>query len=183
MRLPTLAGSLVELRPLVREDARRVAAIVNDPAVNRTLRASAPVSVATEVLFIEALPYARADLVLGVAARDDGRIVGVTGLHHLDDPARKAELGIFLGPPSEWGRGFGTEATRLLVAHGFGALGLHRIWLHVQADHARAIRAYERVGFRREGLLRESGLREGRPVDEVVMGLLSAEWAAGGGPG
>jgi RimJ/RimL family protein N-acetyltransferase len=182
MRAPPITGDRVELRALVRADAARVVAILNEPEVRRTLRPMPVFSVGAEEAFIESLPDAPHDLVLAVAARGDGRLVGVIGLHHLDDPARKAELGIFIGPPAEWGRGFAGEAIALLVRHGFDALGLNRIWLHVHADHAGAIRLYERLGFRREGLLRQSGRRGEGYVDVVVMGLLREEWAAGAAP-
>jgi len=181
--LPTLTGTRVVLRPLVKADAPRLAAIVNDPSVSRTLRANGRVSVAAQELFIDSLATAPADLVLGVAAASDGRLLGAAGLHHLDDPARKAELGIFLGPPPEWGHGHGTEAVALLLRHAFEDLRLHRVWLHVHADHDRALRVYERLGFRREGLLRDSGRRTDGFVDVVSMGILADEWAAGRAPG
>ncbi len=175
---PRLQGERVVLRPLAPSDAPRIVALLSDPDVTRTLRAVPPASIAAEELFIEAMAQAPADLAWGVTARDDGRLLGIAGLHHLDDPARQAELGIFVGPRAEWGRGFGGEATRLVVRHGFEGRGLHRIWLQVHADHAPAIALYERAGFRREGLLRQSARRGEAFVDVVVMGLLREEWAA-----
>jgi RimJ/RimL family protein N-acetyltransferase len=176
-------GRKVELRPLTQADAPRLVALLGDPVVNRNLRVRTPVSLAVEREFIAALPRATDQLVLGVAARDDGRLLGVAGLHQLSDPARQAELGLFLGGPEEWGKGFGTEATWLLCGQGFGPLGLNRIWLHVFADNLRGIRAYERVGFRREGVLRQAATRDGAHVDVISMGLLRSEWEASPGPG
>ncbi|HTN51394.1 MAG TPA: GNAT family protein [Anaeromyxobacter sp.] len=178
MRAPRLLGERIELRPLRRADAPRLAEILRHPEVRRTLRAMPPVSVAGQQLYIDAAAESRTELIVGIAAREDGRLLGVTGLHHLDDPASKAELGIFIGPPVEWGKGYGGEAVRLLVRHGFEVLRLNRIWLHVHADHASAIRVYEGAGFRREGLLRQSGRRGDELVDVAVMGVLRAEWAA-----
>jgi RimJ/RimL family protein N-acetyltransferase len=172
---PYVEGEKVRLRPLARADAPRLVTLLHDAEVRRFLRAGAPPTLALEEALIDALPRAHGDLLAGVVARDDGRPVGAAGLHHLDDPARKAELGIFIGPAREWGRGFGTEATALLVRHAFDGLGLHRVWLHVHADHPRAIAAYERVGFRSEGVLRESALRDGKLVDVVSMGILRGE--------
>ncbi|HVO18469.1 MAG TPA: GNAT family protein [Anaeromyxobacter sp.] len=169
-------GRKVELRPLTQADAPRLVELLGDPEVNRNLRVRAPVSLAVEREFIAALSRTTDQLVLGIAARDDGRLLGVAGLHQLADPARQAELGLFLGGPSEWGKGFGTEATWLLCQHGFEALGLNRIWLHVYADNLRGLRAYERVGFRREGVLRQGAVRDGRHVDVVSMGILRSEW-------
>ena len=90
----------------------------------------------------------------------------------------QAEFGIFLGGPDEWGKGYGQEATRLVVGWGFEALALNRIWLHVHADNERGIHAYEKVGFRTEGLLRQPAWREGRFVDVVSMAVLREEWSA-----
>ena len=118
---------------------------------------------------------------LGITALDDGRLMGVCGLHQLGDPVRQAELGLFLGGPEEWGKGFGTEVTHLLCKHGFEAMGLNRIWLHVYADNERGIRAYQRVGFQREGLLRKAAMRDGQYLDVVAMGMLRSEWPASPG--
>jgi RimJ/RimL family protein N-acetyltransferase len=175
---PMLAGDLVRLRPLALSDAPGLVLLLNDRAVSRNLRVRTPVSLTAEREFIESLSRTRSQLVLGVEARDDGRLLGVCGLHQLEDPARQAELGLFLGGPEEWGKGFGTEVTRLLCGHGFGPLALNRVWLHVYADNLRGLRTYQRVGFRREGLLRQAASREGTLVDVIAMGLLRSEWAA-----
>src|SRR5512138_3459456 len=154
--LPTLTGEKVRLRPLVIPDAPRLVHLLSDPAVSRNLRLRSPVTLAAEREFIASLAHAADQLVLAITAADDGRLMGVCGLHQLGDPARQAELGLFLGGPEEWGKGFGTEVTRLLCRHGFETLGLNRIWLHVYADNERGLRAYEHVGFRREGVLRQA---------------------------
>lgn len=178
---PVLVGERVTLRPLEAGDAPRLVAILNHPEVRRGLRLDRPVSLVAEQEYIVALARSRAQLVLAVLARAEDRLVGTTGLHHLGDPARQAEFGIVLGGPEAWGQGFGGEATRLLVAHGFEALRLNRIWLHVHADNARGLRAYARVGFRREGLLRQAARRGDRHVDVVSMAILREEWAATAG--
>src|SRR5512142_2888633 len=174
--LPTLTGQKVRLRPLAIPDAPRLVTLLADPAVSRNLRLRAPPTLAAEREFIASLPHATDQLVLGITALDDGRLLGVCGLHQLGDPARQAELGLFLGGPEEWGKGYGTEVTRLLCAHGFEVMGLNRIWLHVYADNERGLRAYERVGFRREGVLRQAALRGEEHVDVIAMGMLRREW-------
>ncbi len=176
--LPTLVGEKVRLRPLVVPDAARLVTLLNDRAVARNLRLRTPVTVTAEKEFIASLPHATDQLVLGITAREDGRLLGVGGLHQLTDPARQAELGLFIGGPEEWGKGFGTETTRLLCAHGFDVLKLNRIWLHVFADNERGLRAYARVGFQREGLLRQAAVRDGEFLDVVSMSVLRGEWTA-----
>ena len=104
-------------------------------------------------------------------------VFGATGLHQLDWRARHACFGVFIGVKEEWGKGHGTDATRLMVRHAFATMNLNRVWLHVVSTHEAGIRAYERAGFRREGVLRQQFYREGRCQDLLVMAVLREEWA------
>uniref|UniRef100_UPI0028126253 GNAT family N-acetyltransferase n=1 Tax=Arthrobacter sp. TaxID=1667 RepID=UPI0028126253 len=72
-------------------------------------------------------------------------------------------------------RGYGTEATRAVVAHAFDVMGVHRISLEVYAFNPRAQRVYEKCGFRVEGRLRDALLWNGEWIDAVVMGMLSTD--------
>jgi RimJ/RimL family protein N-acetyltransferase len=76
------------------------------------------------------------------------------------------------------GSGWGTDAQRALLAFGFGTVGLERVWLTVNAENARAIRSYEKVGFQREGLMRRSFRVNGTLTDTVMMAILREEWEA-----
>ena len=95
---------------------------------------------------------------------------------------RCATLGIALG--REYiGRGYGTDAMRVIVSYGFREMGLHRIQLGVAPFNPAGIRAYEKAGFVEEGRHRESVLHDGRWYDEVLMSILDHEWAARRSPG
>jgi RimJ/RimL family protein N-acetyltransferase len=83
-----------------------------------------------------------------------------------------------LGEPEEWGKGYGSEATRLVLRYAFETLNLNRVWLHVYEYNERGLRAYEKAGFRREGRLRQEMFRDGRYWDTIVMGILRDEWLA-----
>lgn len=73
------------------------------------------------------------------------------------------------------GEGRGTDLLVPVIAYMFERLNAHRIQLDAYADNARAIRAYERVGFRREGVRRAAVTRDGEWVDLVLMALLENE--------
>jgi RimJ/RimL family protein N-acetyltransferase len=81
-----------------------------------------------------------------------------------------------IGEKSFWNLGYGTEAVRLLVAHGFQSLNLNRIALHVFQDNPRAIRAYEKAGFTHEGRQRQGEFHQGKYVDVLLMSILRSEW-------
>lgn len=76
------------------------------------------------------------------------RLVGTTALTDVVEPTGSALFRIVIGEKDRWGRGYGTEATRLVAEEAFAAQGLAQIRLEVFRHNERAIAAYRRVGFR-----------------------------------
>lgn len=113
---------------------------------------------------------------LGIVPNGMNTIVGVVSLSGIDFLNRKAEFGIMIGDNAARGKGYGTEACRLIVKHAFERLSLNKIYLGVHAEHTAAIRSYEKVGFVQEGRLREDILMNGRYVDTVIMSLLAKDF-------
>jgi RimJ/RimL family protein N-acetyltransferase len=176
MKNPFLIGAKVYLRPLDRDDAPLILPWFNDPEVTRTLARHRPVNLRAEEAFIDQLGQGGHDLVLGIAVRATDRLIGTTGFHHMDFTNRHCSFGISIGEKDEWGKGYGTEATTLMVRYAFDTLNLNRVWLHVFEFNERGLRAYEKVGFKREGVLRQNCFRDGRYWDTIVMGVLRDEW-------
>ena len=115
-------------------------------------------------------------LAMAIHERDTDRLVGTCAFSQLDGDNGSALYHITIGEKDVWGRGFGTEATQLMLDHAFGSLGLHRIALFVFEFNERAIRAYRRCGFVIEGRARESIYRDGRWWDELAMSVLERDW-------
>jgi RimJ/RimL family protein N-acetyltransferase len=88
----------------------------------------------------------------------------------------EAEVGIGIGDRESWGKGFGTDAMRVIMRYAFCELNLQRITLQVFDYNARAIRSYEKVGFTHEGRTRKAIFRDGSRADIVTMGILREEW-------
>jgi RimJ/RimL family protein N-acetyltransferase len=116
-----------------------------------------------------------------IHVRTTDRLVGLTTFSSLDADNGSVLFHITIGERDAWGQGYGTEATGLMVAHAFERLGLHRVGLSVFSFNTRAIRAYEKAGFRIEGRLRQAIARDGRYWDEIQMGVLRDEWLAAAG--
>ncbi|WP_308295860.1 GNAT family protein [Streptomyces sp. ISL-96] len=174
---PTLIGERVLLRPFSSDDVPAMRAVLDDPEVCK-YTASAPGDLTPERL--RSWYTTRDDqtdrLDLAVVDRATGRCVGEAVLHEWDAPNRSCRFRTLLGPDGR-NRGFGTEACRLMVRHGFEQLGLNRIALGVYAFNPRARRAYEKVGFVSEGTEREVLLHEGEWIDATSMSILAREWA------
>lgn len=107
----------------------------------------------------------------------DGQLAGEALLWGVDTHNRTAHVGISLRPAFR-GRGLGTDVVRVLCHYGFAVRGLQRLQVDTLADNAAMVRAAEHVGFVLEGTLRRSAWVGGSFVDEVVLGLLAAEWSA-----
>lgn len=106
----------------------------------------------------------------------DNRPIGDAGLDGIDWVHGNAYLGIAIGEREEWGKGYGTDAVRLILRLAFTELNLHRVSLTVFDYNQRAIRSYEKAGFRPEGRQRGFLKREGRRWDLIYMGILRNEW-------
>lgn len=113
-----------------------------------------------------------------VIRKADGRHLGEVVLNHLEPENGCMGFRIALFGEGILGRGFGTQATKAVLAYGFDVVGLHRIELGVYAFNPRARRAYEKAGFRREGVRRDALCWEGEWHDEILMAVLASEWAS-----
>jgi RimJ/RimL family protein N-acetyltransferase len=176
---PFLIGEQLYLRPLEISDLERCQRWFNDPDVRRFLSSVRPLSQEAERTFLEEAARRAsgpdADLIMAIVLKKDDRHIGNAGLHHIHMVDRHAEFGIVIGEKDFWQKGYGQEATRLVVDYGFNTLNLHRVYLRVHDDNPRAMAAYEKVGFRREGVFRQALYRHGKYHDVVFMGLLRGE--------
>ena len=172
-----LTGSRVVLR---RHDPENLAAFrrwYSDPEIARLARyQEAPMRAEEIERFFAARVVGPDALAMAIHERDSDRLIGTCAFSQLDGDNGSALYHITIGEKDAWGRGYGTEATRLMLDLAFGRLGLHRIALFVFEFNERAIRTYRRCGFVVEGRARESIFRDGRWWDELAMSVLESDW-------
>jgi RimJ/RimL family protein N-acetyltransferase len=106
----------------------------------------------------------------------EDRLIGFVNLIWLSWTHGDTWLGIGLGDRAYWGKGYGTDAVRVVLRYAFTELNLRRVTLGVFAYNGRAIRSYEKAGFKVEGRLRQYIARDGQRNDMIVMGVLREEW-------
>ena len=170
-----LQSERLAFRAPERGDADLYVRWLNDPAVYPYLMRDRPLSRVEEEAWLSNAGGRPDDAVFLIELREGSRPIGGCGLHGVRSPSRAAELGIFIGEADCRERGLGREAMELLCYYGFRMLNLNRIGLRVYEYNPRAIRCYERAGFRVEGRRREARYWNGRYWDVVVMGRLAAE--------
>lgn len=172
-----IRGERIFLRGVERDDLDRCHAWMSDPDLRATLAQRYPMSLAREADWVERATRGQdpSEMTFAICMADTGRHIGNCGLEAIDRDNRTATLGILIGEADCRGKGLGEDAVRALCRFAFDEMDLHKIRLDAYAFNARAIRTYERVGFRREGLLRDEAYRAGQRVDMVRMGLVRGE--------
>ncbi len=171
-------GDRVTLRPLEREDLPLIRKWANDSELRALTGDVTPMSAAEADAYFERIQQDRDRVWFVIVARETGRVIGECGLLRLFYPWRNTDLSIILGEKDIWGQGYGTEAITLLLDYAFGALALHRVSIGVVGFNERALRFYEKVGFRREGVQRDSYYHNHTFSDFVMLSLLEDEFRA-----
>ena len=172
---PELAGPRVRLRPGDQRDAALLCAILAEPEVACWWGDPEPASVVAAKLRGD-------DESVLLVVETAGQVIG--GIEYYEENEamyRHAGIDIYLSARGQ-GQGLGTEAVALLARFLFEQRGHHRLTIDPAAANHRAIRSYEKVGFRRVGVLRqyERG-RDGQFHDGLLMDMLRPELDAGAG--
>jgi RimJ/RimL family protein N-acetyltransferase len=115
------------------------------------------------------------EITFAIRTLEGDRLIGMVSLSK-PDLAGNSWVGIGIGDRQDWGKGYGTEAMRLALKFGFNEVNLQRVSLDVFEYNPRAIRSYEKAGFKHEGCLRQCLLRDGQRWDLIYMSILRSEW-------
>ncbi|BBI33760.1 GNAT family N-acetyltransferase [Cohnella abietis] len=177
--MPRLYGTSIMLREYQSDDLPWIRQWVNDPSIVYFLSdifLYPHTSESTEA-YLDAVMEGSADS-RGFVIADikDEAYIGQVNLDAIDWKNRVGRIGIVIGSSEYFGRGYGTEAMRMLISFAFLELNLNRLELEVYDYNERAIRSYLSCGFIQEGRLRERQYKNGRYIDVIQMGLLRSDW-------
>jgi RimJ/RimL family protein N-acetyltransferase len=106
----------------------------------------------------------------------DDKLLGDINLSVDHWPSREAFVGLGIGERDFWGKGYGTDVMKIILRYAFTEVNLQRVTLNSFEYNPRAIRSYEKAGFRHEGRQRQLLNREGKRWDMLYMGILREEW-------
>ncbi|MBN1428237.1 MAG: GNAT family N-acetyltransferase [Anaerolineae bacterium] len=131
---------------------------------------------AEEVFYQQAVKESESAYYFSIHTLESDLLIGNCSLFAINQRNRSADFGIVVGEKAYWGRGYGSDATRILLGFAFQEVNLNRVQLEVFDYNARAIRSYEKVGFAREGVRRQALFREGAYHDIILMAILRDDW-------
>jgi len=175
-----LRGEKVWLRAAERADFGGDPIWVNDAEIGHFLGIKMPVSAdgAQEFAQLVASQQGKSMFSFAICLPGEQRAIGNVTLRDVDRENGDAEMAIVVSDKSLLGRGYGTDALNCLVDFGFGELRLERIHLHVFDYNPRAVRSYEKAGFRTDVVLRRARFHRGVHHDVFEMSILRADWLA-----
>jgi len=171
-----IEGEKIYLRPYAESDLDLVQCGKNDPLVRETLFLAFPQTLEQVRAEMNSWSTTRETVLFTICSREKDKPVGQTAFVRIDLVSRAAVFYLALYDSGEWSRGYGGEATRMMIDYGFNILNLNRIQLHVSCENEHAVSAYKKAGYSIEGTLRQAMYHHDRYVDFYVMGILREEY-------
>lgn len=180
--MPSMTGKRVMLREYRQDDFPHIRKWVNDRATTEYLSPIFwfPQTEADTTDFLNRAMRAAPNAAYFVIADiKDESYIGQMDIFEINWKIRKGILGTVIGSEAARGKGYGTEALKLMQDYAFGVLGLERLELDVYAQNARAVRCYEKAGFKHEGTRRHAAMVNGAYADVHMMAVIKEDWQAG----
>ena len=176
VRAEFLSGETVYLRPIEPGDLPWFYQWSNDPETRGLTGEIRPTSYDSVQEFYEKIQTAPDRVWLAVVLRGNQQVIGETGLLRMFPAWRTTDWSVTIGEKAARGKGYGSEAAKLMLNYAFGDQNFHRVAIGVVGFNVRAIQFYERLGFKREGIQQDGYYYTHRYHDFVMMRLLEHEF-------
>lgn len=169
-----LEGQEIFLRPMTPADTDNIIKWRNTDFVRRNFIYQKPFTIQGHEEWTQTMIDTGKAVQFMICVKDTGKPVGSVYLRDINPEHKKAEYGVFIGEADALGKGYGTEAARLLTAYAFQNMGLHKVMLRVLAGNEQAKRSYEKAGFVQEAYLQDEVILEGRYRDVIYMAMIQS---------
>lgn len=169
-------GEKVCLRAYKEEDIKTATALVNDAELKKFLvpRIPFPISPWEEDAWVKSQKgSSTGEYNFAIEDMKTKKYIGGCGIQEVNWLARVAVIGIMIGDKDYWGKGYGTDAMKVLIKFIFENMNINKIRLNTFSFNERAIKCYKKCGFEVEGVLKKEIFKDGKYYDEVVMALFN----------
>lgn len=174
------SGELVNLRAFTDDDIKPSVSFMNDMEIILNLDDDAPMpqSYETQKEWFEEMRKNKKkyNSFFWAIETKDGKFIGGCGVNRMDSKNRAAQVGIFIGDREYLGKGYGTDAMKVLMEFLFEEYNVNKVKLNVFDYNKRAIKSYEKCGFKTEAILRETVFRYGKYQDMRSIAILKEEY-------
>ncbi len=173
-------GKQVHLRRIEPDDLDNVMKSWNNLEMRQYLGHALPFSRAREQEILDELskqdPWKDGYVVLAIEDKSSREFLGSVSLMNISKQNGNAELAIAIYDPQNFGKGYGTDATKVMLWFGFNILGLESVFLHTFTQNERAQRAFKSAGFKEGGVRRRGVFNMGEFCDLVMMDIVKEEF-------
>lgn len=172
-----LSGNRIYLKKLSGKDCTdKYLKWLNDPDVNQySQRYGRHFGEKDMVNYIKEKNSSDSDLLLGIFLKSNNEHIGNILLTRIDNKNRNAEISWLIGVKEYWGKGFASEAGRILINYSFNVLGLNKLYMGTISEHDAMIAVSKKLGFKTEGILRENIYHQDTFVNTLYLGLLKSD--------
>lgn len=170
-----ISGEKVQLRAITATDFPQIVAWSKDEEVSRYFEGDYPLCLEDCPSWLQKAQSDRHNKRFAIVTKDDNEFIGDIELDHITWRSGDAELRVRIGEKTRWDQGFGTDAVRTLLTHAFLRMNLSRIYLRVYSSNLRALRCYQKAGFKKEGrIIRHTST--GDPREILLMCVLKQDF-------
>lgn len=171
-------GQKVRLRAYNREDIPLRLSYINDVEIANLITdfIPFPITMYEEEIWFESISSKSDRYKFAIETIDDNQFIGGCSINDVDWKNSVATVGIFIGNKNYWENGYGSDAMDVLVSFIFNEMNINKIRLVCYSFNQRAIKSFEKCGYRIEGILRKEVFKNGRYYDKIAMGILREEF-------
>lgn len=167
-----ISGDKIKIKGLTKNSQEKIYAWVNDEELRKLTGTIYPISEFEHEEWIKNVATSKEYKVFMISEKEKNLDIGTIGLKNFDYLNSNVELFISIGNRNYLNGGYGADAVRTMTRYVFNRLNLHKVYLKVFESNKRAIRCYEKVGFKKEGILKDHCFIEGKYENVIVMGIL-----------
>lgn len=171
-----LEGEGIYLRSLCELDASIILEITMDEEIRYMTGTKSNFSLEQIKTHIDNINNDSSRFDFSICLKGTDEMIGELSILDIDEESQKAGFRISMASISLTGKGYGTEAIKIVQSFVFEQLKLNRLQLEVFSHNLRGIRAYEKVGFVKEGTLRQSLYYNNAYSDEIIMAILKSDY-------
>ncbi|WP_130805560.1 GNAT family N-acetyltransferase [Senegalia massiliensis] len=171
-------GEKVVLTEYRKEDIKKAKEYVNDAEIKGLLSPGIPYpyTLEDEEKWYQNQSANNDKYNFAIRTLEDNKYIGGCGINSVNWKNSNVIIGIFIGDKDYWSKGYGTDALKVLIKFIFNEMNINKIKLNVYSFNKRAIRCYEKCGFKVEGVLKQEIYRHGKYQDDILMALLKEDW-------
>ncbi len=171
----TIDSDRLLFRVLNKQDvSERYVGWLSDPEINQYLETPRYVTQTKDLCekFVLDMKKDPASYLFGIFDKMTMEHLGNIKLGFINTYHQRAQLSLFIGEKSCWGKGYGSESIKCITQWGFDTLKLERIEAGCYDNNIGSLRAFLKVGYSVEGYFREKVVFEGRRIGSFWLGIL-----------